>query len=154
MEILEIYDNNQKRKISTEILEALPDWFGIPEATREYIDKSSNLSFFCATDGTKALGFISIKENSKYAAEIYVTGVLPKYHKQGIGWALFNTSIKWAKEQGYEFMQVKTLDESNPDIHYAITRNFYLSVGFKPLECIPELWGKNNPCLIMIQYIK
>ena len=104
MEIIEIYDNNQKRKISTEMLKKLPDWFGIPEATQEYINESSNLPFFCAIDDTKAVGFISIKENNKYTAEIYVMGVLPDYHKRGIGRALFNTSIKWAKEQGYEFI--------------------------------------------------
>lgn len=81
------------------------------------------------------------------------TGVLPDYHKQGIGRALVNRTLKWAKEHGYEFIQVKTLDEAHPDTYYKGTRKFYLSVGFKPLECLPELWGKENPCLIMIKHI-
>ena len=154
MNVVEIYDRQQKMEISTVILNSLPNWFGIPESTQEYINKSSNLPFFAAMNESKPLGFISIKENNQYTAEIYVMGVLPDYHKQGIGRALFNRAMRWIKEHGYEFLQVKTLDASHPDIYYARTRKFYLSMGFKPLECFPELWGKENPCLIMVQYIR
>lgn len=154
MVIKEIYNEQEKKEISTSILESLPNWFGIPEATQEYISKSSKLPFFVAIHESKPLGFISIKENNQYTAEIYVMGVLSDYHKQGIGTSLINRVMQWAKEKGYEFLQVKTLDGSHPDIYYAKTRKFYTSVGFKPLECIPELWGKENPCLIMIQHIE
>ncbi len=153
MYIKEIHDKQEKIKISTSILKSLPDWFGIPESTQEYIKVSSKLPFFAAMDESKPVGFISIKENNQYTAEIYVMGVLPDYHKQGIGRGLFNKVSDWSKENGYEFLQVKTLDESHPDVYYAGTRKFYLSMGFKPLECFPELWGKENPCLIMIQHI-
>ncbi len=80
-------------------------------------------------------------------------GILPDYHRKGIGRALIDSVMSWTKERGYEFLQVKTLDESHPDVHYSGTRKFYLSVGFRPLECLPELWGKENPCLIMIKHI-
>lgn len=43
--------------------------------------------------------------------------------------------------------------ESHPDGHYARTRRFYTSVSFKPVECLPELWGHVNPSMIMIQHI-
>ena len=154
MNIKEIHDKQKKIEISTSILKSLPDWFGIPESTQEYINESSNLPFFATTEASKPLGFISIKGNNQYTAEIYVMGVLPDYHKQGIGRGLFNKVSDWSKENGYEFLQVKTLDESHPDVYYAGTRKFYLSMGFKPLECFPELWGKENPCLIMIQSIR
>lgn len=153
MNVKEIHDKQEKREISTSILESLPNWFGIPESTQEYINESSNLPFFASINESKPIGFISIKENNKYTAEIYVMGVLSDYHKQGIGKSLFNMALQWAKEKGYEYLQVKTLDESHPDVYYAGTRKFYLSVGFKPLECFPELWGKENPCLIMIRQI-
>ncbi len=154
MDVREIHDEEEKRQIAAGILEALPEWFGIPEAVREYINGCVERPFFAATDGMKPVGFISMKENNQYTVEIYVMGVLPDYQGQGIGKALFNKAYRWAREQGYEYMQVKTLDESHPDINYAKTRSFYFSVGFRPLECIPELWSKENPCLIMVQYIK
>lgn len=100
------------------------------------------------------MGFISIKENSKYTAEVYVMGVLSDYHKRGIGRKLINKVLKWSKEQGYEFLQVKTLDESHPDIYYEGTRRFYKSVGFKEFECLKGLWGEENPCLIMVQHVR
>ena len=142
MIIKEIFDRQEKKEISSSILEALPHWFGIQASRQEYINESSNLPFFVAMDESNPLGFISIKENNPYTAEIYVMGVLPDCH-----------NLQWAKEKGYEFLQVKTLDASHPDIYYAKTREFYTAVGFKPLECLAELWGKENPCLIMIQHI-
>lgn len=153
MKIKEIFDETQKIEISTNILKSLPDWFGVAESTQAYIDKSSKLPFFSVFDKSKVLGFISIKENNQYSAEIYVMGILPDYHGKGIGRALIDSVMSWTKERGYEFLQVKTLDESHPDVHYSGTRKFYLSVGFRPLECLPELWGKENSCLIMIKHI-
>lgn len=153
MNIKEIHSKNQKVEISTKTLNSLPNWFGIPESTQEYIDESSNLPFFTIFNGTEPVGFIAIKENNKYTAEIYVMGVHPNYHRQGIGRTLITRVVEWSKENGYEFLQVKTLDESHPDIYYAKTRKFYLSTGFKPLECINELWGEDNPCLIMVQHL-
>lgn len=153
MIIKEICDIQEKKEISTSILESLPNWFGIQESRQEYISESSNLPFFAAIDESNPVGFISVKENNRYTAEIYVMGVLPDSHNQGIGKSLVSRVLQWAKEKGYEFLQVKTLDESHPDIYYAKTRKFYTSVGFKPLECLPDLWGKENPCLIMIQHI-
>lgn len=81
MKIKEVNDEQEKREISTYILKSLPNWFGIPESTQEYIDESSKLPFFIAITESKPIGFISVKENNKYTAEIYVMGVLTDYHK-------------------------------------------------------------------------
>lgn len=154
MQIIEIENKINKREISEIILEALPEWFGIPEATKMYINESCNQPFLAAMEEDEPVGFISMKVNNQYTVEIFVMGILPEYHKRGIGRTLFDKVYSWAKDRGYEYLQVKTLDESHPDVHYAGTRNYYLSMGFRPLECLPELWGKENPCLIMVQYIK
>ena len=90
----------RKQKYSLTILKVIPNQFGIEESTKEYINKSSDLPFFVAIDKSKVVDFISIKENSKYTAEIYVIGVLPGYHKQVIGKKLINTSLKQEKKKG------------------------------------------------------
>lgn len=48
MHIKEINDKQEKREISSNILKSLPNWFGIPESTQEYINESSKLPFFAA----------------------------------------------------------------------------------------------------------
>ena len=48
MEIREITTPDEKRRITRFILESLPDWFGIPEAREEYIEKSVKQPFFAA----------------------------------------------------------------------------------------------------------
>ena len=53
MKVIEIADDREKMNISRYILEALPDWFGIPEAREEYIHDSVGKSFFCAYKDNK-----------------------------------------------------------------------------------------------------
>jgi len=48
---------------------------------------------------------------------------------------------------------VKTLSPLHADIHYAKTRKFYGSVGFKDFYTDHDMWGKENPCLIMLKNI-
>lgn len=74
-----------KQSIARLVLEALPDWFGIPEARKEYIAESVDKMFFCAFDGDKPLGFLYLKETGRETVELYVMGVLKEFHRKGIG---------------------------------------------------------------------
>ncbi|MDE6357513.1 MAG: GNAT family N-acetyltransferase, partial [Eubacteriales bacterium] len=130
-----------------------PEWFGIEESTKEYIETSKMLKFFACFLNDIPIGFISIIKHYDFSAEIYIIGVLKEYHNNGIGKLLIKTCENYCIENNILFLQVKTIAETNKDKNYAITRNFYKKVGFVPLELIPNLWDKNNPCLIMIKYI-
>ena len=110
------------------------------------------MPFIIANDREKTVGFLTVKETSQFAAEIYVMGVLPEYHRKGFGRKLVMECIEYCREKGYEFLQVKTLAPSHSDIGYEKTRKFYFAMGFKPLE-ENEIWGKDNPCLVMIRGI-
>jgi len=70
-----ITDKKQKEKIAESVLLDLPEWFGLPESTREYIEKSPNMPFWAAMEGENPRGFIVLKETSPHTAEIYVMGV-------------------------------------------------------------------------------
>lgn len=148
-----ITDSSEKKIICRNILTALPDWFGIPESVNDYVEKCVGMPFWAAKLEGEVVGFISVKNTSISTAEIYVMGILNKFQKSGIGRALFNACYQYCKENGYEFLQVKTLDKSNSDVYYAATRAFYRAMGFLELECIPEIWGSENPCMIMIMSI-
>lgn len=153
MDINHITDTRKKQEICGSILRELPDWFGIPESIDRYIAEVAELPFFVAETDEKVTGFICIRPTSKSTAEIHVMGILKEYHRLGIGKALFRACYDWCRESGYAFLQVKTLSASHPDKSYADTRKFYEAMGFQELECVPEIWGEENPCQIMVMNI-
>ena len=152
MKIIQIANDEDKKYITRNILEALPEWFGIPEAREEYICNSAGKIFFCAMENEKDLGFLYLKETGKDTVELAVMGVLKECHRKGIGKELFNRAKKVAKEMGYSFMQVKTVQMGEYE-SYDDTNRFYISVGFKEFEVFPTLWDESNPCHIYVMAI-
>ncbi len=136
--------------LCTPILRLLPGWFGIPAAVQHYSQEIASLPTFLARQDEEVLGFLSLKQHNPYAAEVYVMGVHPQAHRQGIGRALVEQASFYLRTQKVEYLQVKTLGPSNPDEGYARTRAFYLAMGFRPLEELRTLWDENNPCLLMV----
>ena len=151
--VVKITDKKEKGSIAREVLEALPDWFGIPEYVEEYIESSMELPFWVDREENKVRGFIVIKETSQYAAELCVMGVKKEFHKKGIGRKLFEAMYEYAKEQKYEFLQVKTVKEGCYE-DYDQTNAFYKRLGFKEFECFPLLWDEHNPCQIYIMSVR
>lgn len=149
MTVKQIQDDLEKQKITRSILEALPDWFGIPEAREEYIQESIEKDFFCAYEDDKPIGFIYLKQTGKATAELAVLGVLKEYHRKGIGRKLFESAKQRASEMGYSFLQVKTVQMGKYK-EYDETNLFYLSLGFQEFEVFPTLWDEWNPCQIYV----
>lgn len=150
--IHEITDPAEKRLISAEILAALPDWFGLPDSTRQYIEQSAALPFWAARQKGSHVGFAAMKLTSPHTAEVYVMGVLPGHHRGGIGRGLYLALESRAKELGCSFMQVKTVQMGRYEA-YDRTNRFYLAMGFSELECLPTLWDEWNPCQVYVKYI-
>ena len=59
--IKEIEDKKEKGKISREILEDLPEWFGLPESTEEYVKNSKDKPFLACFFERRASRFYSLK---------------------------------------------------------------------------------------------
>ncbi|MBE5781735.1 MAG: GNAT family N-acetyltransferase [Clostridiales bacterium] len=146
-----IIDPEKKKEIAQTVLHALPEWFGIEESTREYIEKSQQMPFCAIEEKGMPLGFAALKIHNTDSAEIYVMGVLPAFHRQGTGRRLVEACKYYCREKGIQYLQVKTVDESGGYPEYDRTREFYLAQGFAPLECFPRLWDPWNPCLLMVQ---
>jgi len=151
--IVVIEDKRQKEVIASTILADLPEWFGLPDSTAEYVECSKELPFWAEMEGDKAIGFISLKETGKATSEIYVMGVLQTSHGHGIGKKLFEVFYTYAKNQGYSFIQVKTVKEGCYK-EYDKTIGFYKKIGFNEFECFPTLWDEWNPCQVFIMAIK
>ena len=150
------------------ILRALPGWFGIESALVEYAHAADELPTLVAVlrgatcdrderpGGSevrpdRVIGFVTLKETSEDALELHVMGVLPAWHRRGAGRALVERAASYARAEGYSLLHVKTLAPSDPDPGYAATRAFYAAAGFRPLEVLPEVWGPENPCLLMVR---
>jgi len=131
------------------VLEALPEWFGIENAVRGYVRDVADLPTFAVGDDA----FLSLKQHTPTAAEIYVMGVRPELQGRGLGTALVDAAEDFARARGVEYLQVKTLGPSHPSAHYARTRHFYESRGFRPLEELNGIWDASNACLIMVKRI-
>lgn len=146
-----IEETEQKEEIADHILNQLPDWFGLPESTKNYIEESRKLPFWAYYADGQPVGFLALRETSPYTVELYVMGILKAYHRQGIGTALWKAFMEYAKDKGYEYVQVKTVKKGHYK-EYDITNSFYESLGFRELECLP-LWDEWNPCQIYVKCI-
>lgn len=147
--IVSVEEAAEKQRISRSILEALPEWFGIPKAREQYIKESAAQPFFTALDAEKAIGFLCLKETGKETVELSVMGILKDYHRRGVGRKLFEQAKKAAGNHGYSFMQVKTV-QMGRYAEYDATNRFYRSLGFKEFELFPTLWDERNPCQIYV----
>jgi ribosomal protein S18 acetylase RimI-like enzyme len=133
-----------------EILRALPEWFELEDAIRDFVEQSKNLPNYLAVVDDEIVGICLLKHHSPYSSEIYVMAVEPRSHRRGIGSALVAAVERDLTARGIEFLHVKTLGPSYPSPEYTMTRLFYEAVGFRALEEIDGLWP-GNPCLIMVK---
>ena len=147
--IIQVENNKEKEMISRTILEALPDWFGLPEAREEYIVNSVNRQLFAAVKEEKTIGFLCLKQTGKDTVEVSVMGVLKEFHRHGIGRKLFMKAREKAIKDGFSFIQVKTVQMGQYD-NYDNTNKFYISLGFKEFEIFPTLWDEWNPCQVYV----
>ena len=81
--IQNITDKNKKEDICHTILTALPEWFEIPESIEEYALSVREMPLWADIENDTCRGFISLRETSTHAAEIYVMGVRKEYHRNG-----------------------------------------------------------------------
>jgi ribosomal protein S18 acetylase RimI-like enzyme len=143
------------------LLRSLPDWFGIEAAIVEYVVKADELPTYLAWSAEASLvqsaqsqpvGVLLAARHFPESAEIYLMAVEPAMHRLGIGRALVEALEVDLIAEGVEMLEVKTLGPSQPDASYEKTRQFYRSMGFRPLEEIHDLWP-DNPCLIMVKVL-
>lgn len=149
MELRIVTDKDLRKTITRAVLEALPEWFEVEESREQYISDSVDRITVAAFEGDKPIGFLSLKETGRETVELAVMGVLKEYHRSGIGRKLFELARGIARENGYEFMQVKTVKLGVYE-DYDRTNKFYLSLGFKEFEMFPLLWDEANPCQVYV----
>jgi GNAT superfamily N-acetyltransferase len=133
------------------ILDQLPTWFGIPDSNDDYVTTAQTHPGVIATVDGLDVGITTIWRHFDHAAEVYLMAVAPTHHRSGLGRTMLRHVERRLRDDGVEFLQVKTLAPSHPDEGYVKTRAFWLASGFRPLEMFPRLWGPENPALQLIK---
>lgn len=151
----EILDPAERSEICSSIIDALPNWFGIPDSNASYIKGVAEEDCFVVrgtngSNGSGIIGMVSLRMPFPNNADIYWLGVLPDYHHQGVGRVLLDVCFERARDKGCETITVETLGPSDPDEGYRRTRAFYTAMGFKPL-IEHDHFGPENPLLYMVR---
>jgi coenzyme F420-0:L-glutamate ligase/coenzyme F420-1:gamma-L-glutamate ligase len=146
--VVEIADPAERSRIAEAVLRDLPEWFGIEESTAKYIEDAATLPTFAVKPD---IGFLSLKQHTPRAAELYVMGVRREHHRRGIGRALVAAAESWCRAHAVRYLHVKTLGPSQSSRGYDATRAFYEALEFVPLEELHGLWDDENPTLVMVK---
>lgn len=147
-----IEDAEQKQAVVKRVLEALPEWFGMPDSLAEYVEKAREMPCFVEKEAGEVIGFVSFLQTSECAGEVHVMGILPGWHRKGIGKRLIAACEDRCRKLSLPLLQVKTLDNRVGNAAYLRTYAFYRAMDFLPLEVLP-LWDERNPCLLMVKCI-
>lgn len=133
------------------ILTALPEWFGLAESNREYVDSLCRIPAAVAERETAVIGFVGIEPHNPRSVEILVMAVDPHHHRAGVGSALLAWAEAWCRNADVPWLHVKTRGPSTPDPGYERTRRFYIAAGFDPLFESKTLWGPEDAALILVK---
>jgi GNAT superfamily N-acetyltransferase len=132
------------------ILAELPQWFGLPQSNAEYAQAAERELAWVAEDAGEILGLMVLMDHGFSAIDVHLLAVRPRAHRRGVGKALIAQALAVTRASGKPYLTVKTQGPSAGYEPYARTRAFYEAVGFQALEEFTEIWGPENPCLIMI----
>ena len=133
------------------LLGTVPEWFGQPEANAEYIAAAGAKETWAVRDPSgQVIGVTLVDRHFPHMAEIHLMVVDRRFHGRGVGPARMAAVGSDLRARGGRLLQVKTLGASHPDAGYALTRRFYETQGFLPLE-ETDLWGEGTPCLFMVK---
>jgi coenzyme F420-0:L-glutamate ligase/coenzyme F420-1:gamma-L-glutamate ligase len=147
-EVVQVEEPLERSRLAEAVLRDLPEWFGLDESVRDYVDEVAALPTFAAPPDR---GFLSLKRHTAQAAELYVMGVRREFHRQGLGRALVAAGEAWCRAQGVRYLQAKTLGPSRESRGYGATRAFYEALGFVALEELHGLWAGDNPTLVLVK---
>lgn len=148
--VRQIINPDEKERVCREMLAEMPE---ITErrSPEEYAADCRMLPMWADIDEDVLRGFTVLKETSPCAAEVLALGVKPEFQRHKIGKSLFTALLNYARRQGYEYIQVKSVKTGVSPV-YDSANIFYESLGFRELEILP-LWGDSLPCQVYIRNV-
>jgi len=100
------------------------------------------------------IGFPTVHRNFLESWDITWMAVPPDHHHRHIGRQLIGALVEDARDNEVRPLQVKTLADLHPSPEHVRTRAFSESFGSLRLEVTPELWGPENPYLLLVMPLR
>jgi len=144
----------KKTEIVAKIMSQLKDWFGLPDVNARLAAEAVGKPMWVAYRGAKPVGFVTLVIANQWSAELDVLGVIPEEQRKGTGARLIAVAEEYLKQKGVHYLALKTIADSDTHEGFVHTRAFYRKVGFVSLMDLPTLWNAENPCLVMVKYLK
>lgn len=136
---IEIIPPSMAQEICQDITADLPEYFGLPEVNKHYVDGMlSRTSFGVKVDG-QWVGLLTIEFPYPQTGQIYWMGIKRSFHGKGYGTHLIKRASFHAMTKGAHTLMVETLSPEVGDENYLKTYEFYHKRGFQPLfNCQPR----------------
>lgn len=122
-----------------QVLSALPGWFGIEQSVDDYAAVADRTPTVVASVDGWDVGFLTVVRHGPSAAEVHVMGVLPEFHRHGVGRQMLERAERSLVAAGVELLQVKTLSATKPDDGYERT------AGLLPGQRVPATRRASRP---------
>lgn len=130
---IEFVESTAAEKICRDIIDDLPEYFGIPKANERYAKGMLERISLAAKTNDEYIGLLTLEFPFNNNANIYWMAVKRAYQGKGIGNSLIKKAESYCHDKGYQSMTVETLSPKNSDKNYLKTYHFYEKSGFKPL---------------------
>jgi len=134
-----------------DLLRDLPEWFGIEQSVRDYVEAARTLPTIAAVCEGEVVGICLVRRHTTVTAEIELLAVRRDLHRSGVGRLIIERLEADVRPGGVKLLEVKTRGPSGVSPEYERTRAFYEALGFLALEERTDTWGRENPCLIMVK---
>lgn len=134
-----------------DVLASVPEWFGRPAVNAQYLADLAAHPSWVALEKDSPVGAVTLTEPQPASFEIHFLVVARAWHGRGVGSELLHVAQEFARAKNGRWLHVKTLGPTHPDPHYALTRGFYLKMGFAPLFESPTLWDARTPALVLVK---
>jgi ribosomal protein S18 acetylase RimI-like enzyme len=143
-------DNDlKKQKIANNILENINDKTNHSENSDLILKNIINTDFFAIYNSDIPIGFVSVKQNNEFTAEIYAVALLRDYQRIGLGKKLILNIETVLKSKGFKFLMVKPSYKNGLDSCV----NFFKKLSFYTLDDTEKLISNNLNAMSMIKSI-
>jgi GNAT superfamily N-acetyltransferase len=132
----------------------LPEYFGFESSIVDYCDcarRPAYTTYAAIAEDDRKIGFSMLVMNNEMTAQIWVMGVMPEFHRQGVGRLLLEETEQGARALGRQYILAKTIGPSQNDSNFARTFNFYCKNGYTMVaEIADHIWGGSH-CALMVK---